>query len=227
MAKQNTKNNKKANTNKNTNNKKVVAKENVKKEIKKEEVKKEVEVKEIKKEEKKVSTPVQEKETKKSFKLTSKQKDIVLVLLVIVLLVVAAIVTTTKKEEINIELPAVVEGEKGAKTITYTEYEELINSENPFLVVIIQDGCSHCEAYEPIVKKVAEDYSIPVNLLNLSNLTSDEYQSLSKSNSYLRKSDWGTPTTLFLYKNNVIDSIGGATSEEEFISFVKENIKVE
>ena len=148
MAKQNSKNktnknqkNKTANTN---NNKKVVAKENTKKEVVKEEVKKEVEVKEIKKEEKKVTPVKEEKTEKKSFKLTSKQKDIVLILLVAVLLAVAAIVTSTKKEEINIDLPAVVIGEAGTKTITYSEYEDLMNSENPFLVVIIQDGCSHC-----------------------------------------------------------------------------------
>ena len=226
MAKQNSKNktnknqkNKTANTN---NNKKVVAKENTK-----EEVKKEVEVKEIKKDEKKVAPVKEEKTEKKSFKLTSKQKDIVLILLVVVLLAVAAIVTSTKKDEINIDLPAVVIGEAGTKTITYSEYEDLMNSENPFLVVIIQDGCSHCISFEPIVDEVANEYKIPVNYLNLSTLSSEEYSSLSKSNSYLRTKEWGTPTTLFMYKDKVIDSLGGETNKDSFAKFVKENIKVD
>lgn len=231
MAKQNSKNktnknqkNKTANTN---NNKKVVAKENTKKEVVKEEVKKEVEVKEIKKDEKKVTPVKEEKTEKKSFKLTSKQKDIVLILLVAVLLAVAAIVTSTKKDEINIDLPAVVIGEAGTKTITYSEYEDLMNSENPFLVVIIQDGCSHCISFEPIVDEVANEYKIPVNYLNLSTLSSEEYSSLSKSNSYLRTKEWGTPTTLFMYKDKVIDSLGGETNKDSFAKFVKENIKVD
>ena len=225
MAKQNTKN--KTNKNQknkttNTGSKKVNTNEKVKKDIKKE-----VEVKEIKKEEKKVVTPAEKKEEKKSFKLTSKQKDIVLILLVVVLLIVACIVTTTKKENINIELPAVVEGTPGTKTITYTEYEELMNQEKPFLVIIINDGCGYCEMYEPIVEEVAKEYNVPVNYLNLANLSSEEQTKLNKSNSYLRTKQWGTPTTLFMYKDKVIDSIGQYVDKDELVSFIKENIKVD
>lgn len=234
MAKQNAKNktnkNQKSKTtntgskkvNTNTGNKKVNTNEKVKKDIKKE-----VEVKEIKKEEKKVVTPVQEKSNKKSFKLTSKQKDIVLILLVVVLLIVAGIVTSAKKEEIDIELPTVVEGEAGTRTITYSEYEELMASNKPFLAVVINDGCHYCEMYEPIVEEVANEYGIPVNYINLAKLSSDEYNSLSNSNSYLRTKNWGTPTTLFMVGNKVIDSIGQYVDKDTFVSFIKENIKVD
>ena len=229
MANQNAKNskNKKSTTKKNNNNKKVVAKENVKKEIKKEEkvVLEERPIsKEVKNDNKKVEA---KKEEKKSFKLTSKQKDIVLILLVVVLLVVACIVTTTKKETVNIDLPATVVGEAGTHTITYSDYEEMMNSENPFLMIIIQDGCGYCEAYEPIVEEVANEYAIPVYYLNLTSLSKEESTKLNKSNSYLRTQSWGTPTTLFMYKDNVIDSIGQYADKDEFVKFVKENIKVE
>lgn len=234
MAKQNTKN--KTNKNQknkttNTGSKKVNTNEKVKKDIKKEvevkKIKKEVEVKEIKKEEKKVVTPAEKKEEKKSFKLTSKQKDIVLILLVVVLLIVAGIVTSVKKEKVDIELPAVVEGEAGTRTITYSEYEELMASNKPFLAVVINDGCHYCEMYEPIVEEVANEYGIPVNYINLAKLSSDEYNSLSNSNSYLRTKKWGTPTTLFMVGNKVIDSIGQYVDKDTFVSFIKENIKVD
>lgn len=234
MAKQNTKN--KTNKNQknkttNTGSKKVNTNEKVKKDIKKEvevkEIKKEVEVKEVKKEEKKVVTPAEKKEEKKSFKLTSKQKDIVLILLVVVLLIVAGIVTSVKKEKVDIELPAVVEGEAGTRTITYSEYEELMASNKPFLAVVINDGCHYCEMYEPIVEEVANEYGIPVNYINLAKLSSDEYNSLSNSNSYLRTKKWGTPTTLFMVGNKVIDSIGQYVDKDTFVSFIKENIKVD
>ena len=225
MAKQNTKN--KTNKNQknkttNTGSKKVNTNEKVKKDIKKE-----VEVKEIKKEEKKVVTPAEKKEEKKSFKLTSKQKDIVLILLVVVLLIVAGIVTSVKKEKVDIELPAVVEGEAGTRTITYSEYEELMASNKPFLAVVIHDGCHYCEMYEPIVEEVANEYGIPVNYINLAKLSSDEYNSLSNSNSYLRTKKWGTPTTLFMVGDKVIDSIGQYVDKDTFVSFIKENIKVD
>lgn len=209
----NTKTNSKVNTNK-----KVNTKETVKKEVKKEEVKvveSEV-VNEIKTTE------------KKSFTLTSKQKDIILILLVVILLVVATIVTSTKDEDkISIELPTVVEGEAGTKTISYSEYEELMNSNKPFLMVIIQDGCGYCQMFEPIVEEVANEYKIPVNYLNITNLTSEESVSLNKSNSYLKRNNWGTPTTLFMVGNEVIDYIDRYVEKEDFVSFVKENIKVD
>ncbi len=230
-AKNKTNNNKKNNTNKkvtNNNqknvNKKVTSKENVKKEnVNVEQVAKEVKVEE----KKAVKEEVKTKE-KKSFSLTSKQKDIILILLVVVLLVVACIVTSTKKEsKVDIELPVAVEGEAGTKTISYTEYEELMNSNKPFLMVIIQDGCGYCEMYEPVVEEVANELGIPVNYLNLTNLSSEESDKLSKSNSYLKKNQWGTPTTLFMVGDKVIDSIGQYVEKDDFVSFVKENIKVD
>lgn len=230
-AKNKTNNNKKNNTNKkvtNNNqknvNKKVTSKENVKKEnVNVEQVAKEVKVEE----KKAVKEEVKTKE-KKSFSLTSKQKDIILILLVVVLLVVACIVTSTKKEsKVDIELPVAVEGEAGTKTISYTEYEELMNSNKPFLMVIIQDGCGYCEMYEPVVEEVANELGIPINYLNLTNLSSEESNKLSKSNSYLKKNQWGTPTTLFMVGDKVIDSIGQYVEKDDFVSFVKENIKVD
>ena len=145
-----------------------------------------------------------------------------------VLLVVACIVTSTKKEsKVDIELPVAVEGVAGTKTISYTEYEELMNSNKPFLMVIIQDGCGYCEMYEPVVEEVANELGIPVNYLNLTNLSSEESNKLSKSNSYLKKNQWGTPTTLFMVGDKVIDSIGQYVDKDTFVSFVKENIKVD
>ena len=229
-SKNKTNNNKKNNTNKKVNNNnqknvnKKVTSNNNKEDVKKENVKVEQIAKEVKVEEKK---EVKTKE-KKSFSLTSKQKDIILILLVVVLLVVACIVTSTKKEsKVDIELPVAVEGEAGTKTISYTEYEELMNSNKPFLMIIIQDGCGYCEMYEPVVEEAANELGIPVNYLNLTNLSSEESTKLSKSNSYLKKNQWGTPTTLFMVGDKVIDSIGQYVEKDDFVSFVKKNIKVD
>lgn len=227
--KKNNTNNKKVNSNQKNTNKKVTSNNNVKKEnIKKENIKVEEIAKEVKVEEKKVVKEEVKAKDKKSFSLTSKQKDIILILLVVVLLIVACIVTSTKKEsKVDIELPVAVEGEAGTKTISYTEYEELMNSNKPFLMVIIQDGCGYCEMYEPVVEEVANEFGIPVNYLNLTNLSSEESNKLSKSNSYLKKNQWGTPTTLFMVGDKVIDSIGQYVEKDDFVSFVKENIKVD
>ena len=239
MANKNQKNNKSKQTNvKKTNNNKnndkakqvnTTKKETApKKEEKIEKVEKVVEVVEEKKEKTSIPKESTKKETKKEFKLTSKQKDIVLVLLAVVLLVVAFVVTGNKAPKVNIELPVALEGEAGFNEITYSEYVEKMNEEKPFLVIIIKDGCGYCEAYTPIVKEVAEEYSLPIYYINLTNITEEEYTALSKSNSYLKSQQWGTPTTLLMSGNTVVGSISGYVDKETFVKdMIDKYIKVE
>lgn len=225
------KNNKKVNNkgvqNKNTN-KQNIKKENVKKEEVKN-IKKETTKEEVKKVVAQVEEPKKENKEKKSFSLTSKQKDLILILLVVVLLVVALFVTMKKQPKLDIELPIALEGEAGFTEITYSEYEEKMNTEAPFLVVIVRDGCGYCEMYEPILEEVAGEYKLPIYYINMTNLNNDEYTALGTSNSYLKKNqgNWGTPTTLFMYGRTVVDSIPGYVDKDEFVKFVKENFKVE
>ena len=228
MTSQNSKNKKVNNKNVQTK-KQSNAKQNVKKIEKKVETKKTVKKEEVKVEE--ITPNVQEKvvKEKKSFSLTSKQKDLILILLVVVLLIVALFVTMKKEPELDIELPIALQGEAGFTEITYSEYEEKMNTEAPFLVVVVRDGCGYCEMYEPILEEVAGEYKIPIYYINMSNLSSEEYTALGTSNSYFKKNQgkWGTPTTLFMYGKSVIDSISGYVEKDEFVDFVKENFKVE
>lgn len=220
-------NNGKANKNniakKSTTKKDNAVKNTIKKEVKKVEVEKEVKIsKEVKEKE-----PVVKEKTKKEFKLTSRQKDIVLVLLVIVLLFMAIAVTKNKTPELDIELPVAVEGEAGFTEISYAEYESKMAEQKPFLVSLVQDGCGYCDMFKPVLEEVSNEYKIPIYYINLTNLSSEENSSLASSNSYLKKNKWGTPTTLFMYGDVVVDSLGGYTEKDAFVSFVKENIKVD
>ena len=250
MANQNSKSKNKKNTTKaSTNSKKVTSNKDVKKNTKvvaksenkkveakkvnnkkveaKKDVKKEVSKIEVPKFEKKEKEKVHEKTSSKSkFSLTAKQKDIILIALVVVLLIVAAIVTGNKDSKVDIELPVALEGDAGFNEITYSNYLEKIDSNEPFLVVIVKDSCGYCEMYEPILKEVADEYNLPINYINLTNLSEEEYNDLAQSNAYLKKNQWGTPTTLFMLGDSVIDSIGGYVDKDKFVDFVKENFVV-
>lgn len=250
MANQNSKSKNKKNTTKaSTNSKKVTSNKDVKKDTKvvaksenkkveakkvnnkkveaKKDVKKEVSKIEVPKFEKKEKEKAHEKTSSKSkFSLTAKQKDIILIALVVVLLIVAAIVTGNKDSKVDIELPVALEGDAGFNEITYSNYLEKIDSNEPFLVVIVKDGCGYCEMYEPILKEVADEYNLPINYINLTNLSEEEYNNLAQSNAYLKKNQWGTPTTLFMLGDSVIDSIGGYVDKDKFVDFVKENFVV-
>ena len=223
------------NTNKKTNgknngkgnNKNTIKKEVVKKDInKKEEHSVEKKVHEEKNIAKKVET-VKKEEKKKSFSLSSKQKDIILILLVVVLLIVGVVLTSGKKEKFEVELPVALAGEAGFTEITYSEYETKVEEGNPFLVIIVRDGCGYCEMYEPIVEEVANEYKLPIYYINLTHLTTEETESLSTTNTYLKRNEWGTPTTLFMYGTHVVDSISGYVEKDAFVEFVKENFVIE
>ena len=208
--KTNYKNNKKGNV---TNNREVV-----KNNVRKEEVKV-TKVADVKNEE--------VRKEKKSFSLDSKQRDIILILLVVVLLVVGLILTSGKGDKFSVELPIALSGEAGFTEITYDQYEEKVNNEESLVVIIVRDSCGYCEMNEPIVSEVANEYKLPIYYINLTNLSDEEIDLLSTTNAYLKKNDWGTPTTLFMYGAHVVDSISGYVEKDALVDFVKENFKVE
>lgn len=154
-----------------------------------------------------------------------KKSDLVLIGGVILVILISLLAFNGNKEEI--EVPVTLEGEPGINEITYVEYEDKIDSGKPFIVMIVNDGCSYCEMFVPVMTEVAEEYSIPVYSLNLAILTSDEYNYLSNSNSYLKRNEWGTPTTLLMQGKTVIDSIGGYVEKATLIEFMEKNVKLD
>lgn len=216
-------NTKKGNIQKNVNtstNKKSV--DNVKKTPKKGVKTKEIKIEKVVVE--KVITKPEKKERKK-FELTSKQRDLILILLAGVLLVITLILTGSKNK-LDIELPIALEGEPGFTELTYAEYEEKINTEAPFLLVIVNDGCGYCDMYKPIVEEVANEYSLPINYVNLAHLSVEEKQTFATSTVWLKRNQWGTPTTLFMYGKEVVDTIEQYVDKEKFVSFIKENFVI-
>jgi hypothetical protein len=72
----------------------------------------------------------------------------------------------------------------------------------------------------PIVEEVAKEKKIPVYYIDTDTLTAEEYNLLSTTNSYLKRNEWGTPTTLFMLGDRVLDSIGGYVEKESVLSFI-------
>ncbi len=156
-----------------------------------------------------------------------KKKDIILIGIVILVIILTIFVVDRKSNsnKVVIEKPVTLTGESGVVTnATYPQYEELITAGDPFMVTIIQTGCSYCEKFEPVLEEVVSEYNLPAYYLNISNLTSEEVQSLNQSNSYLKRNQWGTPTTLILVGDKVIDSIGGYIEKDGLVTFLEDNV---
>jgi predicted bacteriocin transport accessory protein len=101
----------------------------------------------------------------------------------------------------------------------------MVDNGDAFVVVIERTGCSYCTMYMPIVEEVAKENKIPLYYIDIAELTSEEMEKLESGNSYLKKnSQWGTPTTLFMLGDRVLNSIGGYVEKDSVLAFLKDKV---
>ncbi len=155
-----------------------------------------------------------------------KKTDFILIGVVLAIIAVGVISSkgTLKEEEIN--FPLALAGEVGLHEVTYDEYEEMVDNGDAFIVVIERTGCGYCQQYMPIVEEVANEKKIAITYINTDNLSEDEFQKLSSTNKYLKKNQWGTPTTLFMLGDRIVDSIGGYVEKEKVLDFLADRVVI-
>jgi len=119
---------------------------------------------------------------------------------------------------------AVYSGESNLTFIDYSEYEDLIDK-GTHVVVIGQTTCSHCIAIKPALNKVAGEYDLTINYLNLTEMSQDEYNNFSKSLKEIEYNDpdfvedgsFGTPLTLIIDNGKVKDYISGERTKSQLV----------
>ena len=79
------------------------------------------------------------------------------------------------------------------ETINYSQYEQLQIDYKDAIVVVVREGCSCCEKFEPVVEQIADEYTTPVYY----------YQNDGKI------SISGTPTTIIIKNGYVVGSVEG------------------
>ena len=149
-----------------------------------------------------------------------KKSDFILIGIVLLIVVVAMFSSKGMKHEEEVEYPLTLAGDSGLHQITYGDYEEKVENEDAFIVIIERAGCSYCVQYMPIVEEVANEKKIPIYYIDTDTLTEEEYNELSTTNSYLKRNSWGTPTTLFMLGDRVLDTIGGYVEKDAVLSFI-------
>jgi len=149
-----------------------------------------------------------------------KKSDFILIGVVLLIIVVAMFSSKGTIAEEEVDYPLTLAGEAGLHQITYSQYEEKVENGDAFIVVIERAGCGYCVQYMPIVEEVANEKKIPIYYIDTDTLSSDEYTELSTTNNYLKRNDWGTPTTLFMLGERVLDSIGGYVEKDTVLSFI-------
>ena len=149
-----------------------------------------------------------------------KKSDFILIGIVLLIVVVAMFSTKGTKAEKEVEYPLTLAGNAGLQQITYNDYEEKVKNGDAFIFIIERAGCSYCVQYMPIVEEVANEKKIPIYYIDTDTLTQEEYNNLNNKNSYLKRNNWGTPTTLFMLGDRVLDAISGYTEKDAVLSFL-------
>lgn len=155
-----------------------------------------------------------------------KKSDFILIGAVLLIIVVGIISSKGNEQLPEIEFPLQLSGEVGLNQITYNDYKSMVDNGDAFIVIIERAGCSYCEMYMPIVKEVADEKKIAITYIDTDTLTQEEYNELSSNNDYLRKNQWGTPTTLFMLGDRVVDSIGGYVEKTSVEEFIKDRVVI-
>lgn len=172
--------------------------------VPKEEVIEDVEIIEVKK----------EKTTATTKKI--KTSDIVLILGLVLVVILGCFLMKGEKVEPSYELPLTLSGEVGLQQLTYQEYQEKVDNDESFVLVIERATCSHCVTYMPIAEEFASNYGVPMYYVDTDTFSEEDWEGFEKSNTFLKKNNgsWGTPTTIVLAGNEAVDYIEGTTTAE-------------
>lgn len=111
------------------------------------------------------------------------------------------------------------------ETISYQDYQKLIENKEDFMVEVMSSDCTHCKSLRPKLQKVVNDYKINMKVINLEELSSEDYQAFTNE-----IGTRATPTIIFYkkgYESSVSTRIVGDVSEEKIIQKMKDNKIIE
>ena len=145
--------------------------------------------------------------------------DLFLILGLAVVLVLGFLVLNNAKVDPLYELPLTLSGEAGLHQLTYNEYQEKINNNEHFVVILERASCPHCVTFIPVAEQFASDNNVPMYYVDTDTFSSEDWSGFQASNSFLRKANgnWGTPTTLVLVGSETVDYIQGATTADNLV----------
>lgn len=107
--------------------------------------------------------------------------------------------------------------------IDYNKYNEIYESNQKSIVVLGQTGCGACKSFKPVINEIAGENNVPINYLDLTQLSSEDANKVLDSlSSYLDTLDsWGTPFTLVIENKKVVSSLSGYNEKDTTVEFFK------
>lgn len=98
-------------------------------------------------------------------------------------------------------------------------YDAYKGTENK-LVMIGRSDCSWCQLYQPTLDFMKEQYEFDYIYVDINKLSNSVFKKLLKDIN-VSEDEFGTPITLVVSNNSVVDSINGYVDESELLEFLK------
>lgn len=222
---------KKVATNKNTKN--VAPKKVENKVVEPKKIEKKVEV--VKEEPKKVEKVASKKDEKKVVLSTSTIYTIIGLAVLAIVVILTIVIKPSNSEYSNL-----MNNSAGTQTTTNTgadenipedkrkelnsinidQYLEMLKGEETKIIYIGRPTCSHCVKQKPVMENIAFEYDVTINYLNTDELDDDGISKLISSNEYF-SDGFGTPLTLIVKDNKIVDKVEGETSKADLLQLFK------
>lgn len=158
-----------------------------------------------------------------------KKMDVALVLGALLVIVLGFFVMKGTKVQPNYKLPLTLSGEVGLHKLSYAEYQEKIDNNEQFVVIIERTTCSHCQNFMPVAEEFANDERVPMYYIDTDEMEEDEWEKLEKSNTFFEDNadNWGTPTTLVLAGKESVDSVIGESDSDSLLDLYEKYFDVD
>ena len=155
-------------------------------------------------------------------------KDKILIIGLIIVIVIAGFLMKGEKAKPSYTLPLALTGEGGLHLLSYQEYQQKIDNNEAFIVILSRESCSHCANFIPVAEKFAKEKELPMYYVDTDTFTTEDWETFENSNTFLKKQkgNWGTPTTIVLAGKEAVDYVEGETTEDELQRLYDENFEM-
>jgi len=106
------------------------------------------------------------------------------------------------------------------------------NNEELKMIVLASSTCSFCQKYKPVIEEIKKEYDFEINYIDLkadNSILKEDITIPARCSTFGRDSKinegFGTPLSLFMQGNEVIDCIRGYTTKENVVNKINQVIK--
>lgn len=181
----------------------------------------EVKSKPSKKEEVKIESIVEKKEVVATENNNTK-KAIVIAILVVLLLGILFFISEKNNTAFVEPVSFTDEEQADLKSISVNDYLNLKAGSDTSVIYIARPTCSHCVTQTPRMKYIKYKYGVEINYLNTDEFDQEgtDYEKLASSDSFFDEG-FGTPTTLIVQNDKIVDSISGESEISDLVKLFK------